>query len=258
MNQISELIHIMQQLRDPEQGCNWHNQQTMNSILPYTLEEIYELVGAVENRNMDNICEELGDLLFHVVYYAQFANEQQAFNFYDVIDKVTEKIRRRHPHVFSTEEPQSSELSWQQIKQQEKTTQANISEHSLLMGVEKALPALMRAYKLQVCAANVGFDWDNVEDVLAKVEEEIRELRQAHQSGDKLAIEEEIGDLLFACVNFARHVRIDAEAALRHGNDKFSRRFAYIEQTLKKNDKCIEDASLDEMEILWEEAKRQG
>jgi ATP diphosphatase len=255
---ITALLETMRALRDPETGCPWDREQTMTSILPYTLEEIYELVDAVERGDAADIRDELGDLLFHVVYYAQIADEQGSFDFNDVVEGADGKLKRRHPHVFGnvkTGSTQVQEAAWEEIKRQERQQQGK-PEAGLLDTVNRVLPALQAAYGLQKKAATVGFDWDGIVPVAEKVEEELGEIRQElHGGADKRRLAEEAGDLLFACVNLARHAGVDPEAALRGANRKFSNRFRYMEARLREEGRRPEDASLDELEALWQEAK---
>lgn len=258
MKEINELIQIMQTLRDPQNGCPWDKQQTIQSILPYTLEEVYELADAIERDDMDGLNDELGDLLFHIVYYAQMASEQGLFDFRKVAGNISVKLRHRHPHLFSdsqlnTVEEQS--LAWEKIKQDERKQRTKST--SLLDEINHAQPAMTRAYALQNRAATVGFDWNETESVLEKIEEEIKELRHEIQSGQSSEkIMAELGDVLFACVNLARHTNINPETALRYTNRKFELRFRYIEQNLTARNQELSDASMEEMEALWQEAKR--
>jgi ATP diphosphatase len=257
---ITALLETMRALRDPETGCPWDREQTMTSILPYTLEEIYELVDAVERGDTADIRDELGDLLFHVVYYAQIADEQGSFDFNDVAEGVDEKLKRRHPHVFGsakTGSAQARSAAWEEIKRQERQQQGK-PEAGLLDSVNRVLPALQAAYGLQKKAATVGFDWDGIVPVVGKVEEELGEIRQELDGGgDRQRLTEETGDLLFACVNLVRHAGVDPEAALRGANRKFSERFRYIESRLREEGRGPEDVGLEELEALWQEAKKR-
>lgn len=261
MKPIDDLLEIMRTLRDPDKGCPWDQQQTIETILPHTLEEVAELVEAIEQNDIPAISDELGDILFHIVYYAQLAEEAGHFNFQTVTEGINAKLRRRHPHVFADSKIDTAEqqsIAWEQIKQRERQqrTNKNDVEVSLLDGISSKLPALIHAHKLQRRAATVGFDWVSIEPVLCKIEEEINELRQEIDNGaDKAKVMDELGDLLFACVNFARHTEIDTELALRKTNRKFTERFKFIEQALAAKNKSLADASLDEMEILWQQAK---
>lgn len=257
MNEINELLEIMRTLRDPQKGCPWDRDQTINTIMPYTLEEAYELADAVDRNDMQGLCGELGDLLFHIVYYAQIASEQGLFDFRQITSRINLKLRERHPHVFAgsrvdTAEEQSVE--WEKIKRGERKQHKNHS--SLLDGINHAQPAMSRAHILQKRAASAGFDWDGTDGVFDKIKEEVLELRNAVQSGrGREVVEEELGDVLFACINLARHTSIDPESALRKTNHKFERRFRYIEQELASAGRDIVDVSLDDMELLWEQAK---
>jgi ATP diphosphatase len=267
-NDIKRLIDIMARLRDPQNGCAWDVEQTFETIMPYTIEEAYEVADAIERGDMDDLADELGDLLLQVVYHARMAEEAGLFAFGDVVHAVTDKMIRRHPHVFGPENARSMTMAkgmWEKVKAQEKADKAKrqleagtINKRpSLLDDVPRAQPSLMRSLKLQKKAATVGFDWSEAEPILDKIHEEIGELREAMQSGDEKHITEEYGDLLFVMVNLGRHLGIEAEAALAGTNLKFSRRFAFIEEKLDQAGKSIKDASLDEMEALWQLAKTE-
>ncbi len=249
---IQELINIMAALRDPDTGCPWDREQTLESIVPYTLEEVYELVDAVERHSMDEIRDELGDLLFHVIFYAHLAAETGAFEFADVVTGVCEKLRRRHPHVFAGQQVDTVEQvkhNWEKIKREE-------NGGDYLGSIARALPATLRAEKLQKRAARVGFDWDNPGLVLAKLEEEIDELKQAMaEAQGHSRLQAELGDVLFATVNLTRHLEISPETALRQANARFEQRFRYIQSTLEAVGDDLESASPERMEELWEEAK---
>ena len=254
---IQRLLEIMAQLRHPTEGCPWDRQQDFATIAPYTIEEAYEVAEAIREDDMAALKDELGDLLFQVVFHAQMAEESGAFSFDDVVEAVSRKMERRHPHVFGDASIDSAEAQtahWEDLKAEERASRGN--EGSELDRIPAALPALARATKLQKRAARVGFDWPQAAQVLDKLEEEIAELRQAletPQDSDHLA--EEAGDLLFACVNLARHLELDAETALRDANAKFTRRFRSIEAALAKQGRTAQDASLAEMDELWERAK---
>jgi len=255
---MNKLLEIMAALRDPMTGCPWDLKQTFNSIVPYTLEEAYEVADAIENGDMQELKSELGDLLFQVVFYAQMAQEQGDFDFADVVDAVSEKLTRRHPHVFADanyEDDEKLHEAWEKSKANERDQLADKDSASVLDGVAKALPSLKRAQKLQKRAARTGFDWPDVEPVFEKLEEEIRELKEAIQQKKADAMFEETGDLLFSCVNLARHIKVDAEESLRAGNQKFERRFNYIERSLNDAGRRFDDCSPDELEALWVEAK---
>lgn len=251
---IEALLDVMARLRDPQAGCPWDVEQTFRTIAPYTVEEAYEVADAIERGDMAALKDELGDLLFQTVFHARMAEEAGRFDFGDVVESITEKMIRRHPHVFAdadlrTAEEQTS--AWEQQKAEERAAKGH---ESLLDDVPVGLPGLTRAVKLQKRAARVGFDWTKAKDVLEKIEEETRELADAMEDAAPDKIEEEFGDLLFVLANLSRHLKVDPEAALRRANEKFIRRFRYIEDALGDR---ISDASLDEMETLWTEAKRK-
>lgn len=262
---ISRLIEIMAALRDPETGCPWDVKQDFASIAPYTLEEAYEVADAIQRQDLDDLRDELGDLLLQVVFHARMAQEEGAFAFGDIVEAITAKMIRRHPHVFGDAEAREAGMAkgmWEKIKAEEKAGKRSRGAGAqrtagLLDDVPVALPALTRALKLQRTAARVGFDWKEAEPVLDKIEEEIGELRETLANGDKAAAEDEFGDLLFALVNLGRHLDLDPEGALRQTNEKFRRRFRFIEEALQDQDRSPDDASLEEMEALWTEAKVQ-
>ncbi len=268
MYTLDDLLHLMARLRDPQHGCPWDLKQTYASIVPYTLEEAYEVADAIERSDFEHLQGELGDLLFQVVYYSQLAREEGRFEFEAVVDSITRKLIRRHPHVFPTGElyapldtPRLDEgqvkQRWEEIKAQERSEKAEPEQLSLLDDVPAALPALSRAAKLQKRAAQVGFDWPDALPVLDKVREELDEVLQAMADNDPAALADEVGDLLFAAVNLARHVKVDPETALRGANGKFERRFRFIEQALRDMGRPIEDCTLEDLDALWGEAKRQ-
>ncbi len=260
-NYMNKLLDIMAALRNPESGCPWDIRQTFKTIIPYTLEEAYEVADAIENGDMNELKSELGDLLFQVVFYAQMAKEQGDFDFDDVVNAISEKLINRHPHVFSNVDCKDEQIlneAWEKSKASERDQQASENRALILDGVAKSLPALKRAQKLQKRAAREGFDWPTIEPVLEKIEEEIQELREAVQHGDQAHIDEETGDVLFSCVNLARHLNVDAEESLRNCNQKFERRFGYIEKTLNQQKKSFKNCSLDELEMLWLEAKNKS
>lgn len=269
MYKLEDLLHLMARLRDPRHGCPWDLKQTYASIVPHTLEEAYEVADTIERGDFEHLQGELGDLLFQVVYYAQLAKEEGRFEFDGVIDGITRKLVRRHPHVFPTgelyaplETPRLSEEDinrrWDEIKAEERAEKADAPQQlSLLDDVPVALPALSRAAKLQKRAAQVGFDWPEALPVVDKVREELDEVLEAMSENDTAAVAEEIGDLLFVVVNLARHLKVDPETALRSANGKFDRRFRFIEQALRQSGRPIEDCTLEEMDALWGEAKRQ-
>ncbi len=264
---ISRLIEIMEALRQPDTGCPWDIVQTFETIKPYTIEEAYEVADAIERKDMDDLCEELGDLLLQVVFHSRIAEEEGKFSFGDVVHAVTSKMIRRHPHVFAASDadtPETVKVQWDEIKAQEKRDRAmrraasGISEDfkaGFLGSVHRTQPALTEALKLQEQAARVGFDWSEPEPILDKIEEEIRELREAMASGNPAKVNDELGDLIFALVNIGRHVKADPENALRGTNTKFRRRFRHIETSLAQSDETLEGATLERMEELWQAAK---
>jgi ATP diphosphatase len=261
MKELERLRFIMKSLRDPEKGCPWDKEQTIESIKGYTIEEVYELVDAIERDDIAGIKDELGDLLFHIIFYSEMADEKGDFNFEEIVKQLNEKLERRHPHVFSDAKAENSEqvkALWEKVKQQERID-AGIQEEQdkrLLDDVAKHMPAIQTAIRLQKRAASVGFDWVNSDDILDKIEEELKELHEAISDKHNIQhITEELGDLMFCCVNLARHCQIDPELALRETNDKFIKRFNYIEETLLKNNKSLQEATLEEMDALWNEAK---
>jgi MazG family protein len=257
---IETLLEIMRRLRDPDGGCPWDLEQNFATIAPYTIEEAYEVADAIQRGDMAALKDELGDLLLQVVYHARMAEEAGHFAFGDVVEAISTKMVRRHPHVFGDAEVADAEaqtLAWEEQKAAERANAAvGDARHSVLDGVARALPALMRAEKLQKRAARNGFDWPDVAPVIAKIEEEIAELRAEIAAGAPAArVEDEIGDLIFASVNLARHLGVEPEKALRQGNDKFERRFHAVEEALGKLGKTPSDATLAEMDALWDAAK---
>jgi len=263
---IRRLIDIMAALRDRESGCPWDVEQTFASIAPYTIEEAYEVADAIARSDWHELRDELGDLLLQVVFHARMAEEAGLFDFGGVVEAITAKLVRRHPHVFGEAKGMDAEgvkRLWSHIKDEERrnraATAAAPAPQGALAGVPIALPALTRALKLQEKAGRVGFDWNDARGVIAKLREEIAEVEAELAGGSPEALSAEIGDLLFAAVNLARHVKSDPEAALRAANAKFERRFAHIEERLAKSGRKPEGAGLDEMEALWAEAKaREG
>lgn len=252
---VAPLLAIMRQLRDPKTGCPWDRQQTLQTLIPYTLEEAYEVADAIEQNDMAELKAELGDLLFQIVFYAQLAEEQHGFNFQDVVDAICEKMTRRHPHVFAdasfaTAEEQTQ--NWELIKQQERQHQ---QERSPFAVIPTTLPALSRARKIQAKAKQLRFDWAGSEGVFAKLDEEIGELKQALTQQSQQQIEEELGDVLFTCVNLARHLNCDPETALRQANRKFTQRMELMLELMVSDDKAIEQMSPDEMENYWNRVK---
>jgi MazG family protein len=260
---LEDLLAVMARLRDPESGCPWDVKQSFTTIAPYTIEEAYEVADAIARADLDGLKDELGDLLLQVVYHAQMASEQSRFEFADVVDGIARKMIRRHPHVFEDpslgEEFMSTDL-WDRIKAEEKAERGNGATSASVLGeVPVGLPALTRAVKLQKRAAKVGFDWPSLAPVLEKAEEEIAELKDAvadkKSGGPQERIVEEFGDFLFVMANVARHLGVDPEAALRAANAKFVRRFESIETALAAEGRRPEDATLEEMNTLWDAAK---
>ena len=267
---LDDLLYLMRRLRDPEHGCPWDLEQDFASIVPHTLEEAYEVADAIAQADYPHLRDELGDLLFQVVYYSQLGEEAQHFDWHAVVDGITRKLVRRHPHVFpdgnlrtppGSVQIDSAQIKrrWEEIKAEERAAKPSAPEQlSLLDDVPSALPALSRAQKLQKRAATAGFDWPDMAPVLEKVAEELDEVRQAVAEQDLAAVAEEVGDLLFCVVNLARHLKIDAETALRDGNTKFERRFRFIEARLAEHGESVEQAGLGRLDQLWDEAKRSG
>jgi len=267
---MQQLLDIMAQLRNPDGGCPWDLKQDFRSILPHTLEEAYEVADAIESDDRMQLRDELGDLLFQVVFYCQLAREEGSFEFADVAQTMADKLIRRHPHVFGPEAhggahgEKTGETAmdadkvlerWESIKQDERNAK---QQHSVLDDVPIALPAMQRSAKLQKRAANVGFDWPDITPVLANMAEELEEVQQAFASGDKDHTLEELGDLMFACVNMARHLKQDPEQVMRAANAKFERRFRFLETQLLEAGEQLENVSLERMDAGWDEAKAQG
>lgn len=254
---IIKLLEIMACLRNPDGGCPWDLEQDFSTIAPHTIEEAYEVADAIERGDMDELQDELGDLLFQVVFYAQMAKEENLFDFNDVATRIADKMIHRHPHVFGNSEANTADDVaygiWEEQKDKEKKRKG---AESILDDVTRALPAIMRAQKLQKRAARVGFEWPDALDVLDKLEEEIAETRQAIKNKDQDEIHEEIGDMMFCVVNFGRMLGVDCETSLRDTNNKFERRFKGIERALKTLNQKPEDTSLEQMEELWQEQKR--
>ena len=253
MNKFQELVDIISALRDPETGCPWDAKQTPESLVPNFIEELYEVVEAIEEQDDEALCEELGDLMLHVVFQVQIAHEKKAFEMEDVLGAIVDKLVRRHPHVFgdvSVADAEGVKMNWEHIKRVEKT-----DRESVLDGVPRSMPALIQAHRTQEKAASVGFDWPDLPPVLGKIDEERDELYEALDAHDAEAIREELGDLLFSVVNLSRKLNIDAEAALKDATRKFYRRFRYVEAQYSKTD--IHEASLEELESHWETAKNQ-
>lgn len=256
---MDKLLKIMEKLRDPKYGCAWDVEQTFETIAPYTIEEAYEVAEAIEQNDMDALKDELGDLLFQAVFHARMAEEEGYFKFSDVVDAISDKMIRRHPHVFGDENYRDADeqtIAWEEQKAKER---ANKDQKSILDGVTIGLPALSRAVKLQKRAARVGFDWPETSQVIDKLNEEMAELSaeliKNQQDQDK--IEEEFGDMMFVYANLARHLKIDPEKALRRANSKFTKRFNKIEQHIENKNKSFDQYSLDQLEELWTKAKEE-
>ena len=266
--QLEDLLYLMARLREPEGGCPWDLQQDFASIVPHTLEEAYEVADAIEREDYAHLPSELGDLLFQVVYYSQFGVEQQLFDFSTVVHSITEKLVRRHPHVFPDGQlrgrVQAAHINsaqvkerWEEIKQQERAELAEPEQQgSVLADIPLGLPALSRALKIQKRASSAGFDWQSLTPVLAKVDEELQEVREAIASGEAAAISEELGDLLFATVNVARHLNINPESALRAANSKFSERLQHVEQQAHAQGVALDECSEAQLDALWNLAKQ--
>ena len=254
---FDKLVSIMARLRAPD-GCPWDREQTFDTIKPYLLEETYEVMEAIDTRDWPELAQELGDLLLQPVFFAQMASEAGHFRIEDSLDAINEKLRRRHPHIFGDTEARTADdvkKRWDQIKAEEKQAKGE-SPKLLLDSIPRSLPALVEASHISSRAARSGFDWDNAEQVLAKLEEELHELAEARQQASQEEIEGEVGDLLFVLVNLARFVKVDPEQALRKSNAKFRRRFAHVETALQARGKTLPESDIKEMEELWQEAKR--
>jgi len=254
---IEKLRWIMSELRNPETGCPWDLKQTFTSIIPHTIEEAYEVVDAIEQEDFTELEKELGDLLFQVVFYSQLGAEEKRFDFDSVVSAICEKLIRRHPHVFSSSDFQSDaevKANWENEKAKERQQKNNDSNLSILADIPRNLPALSQAAKIQKRCAHVGFDWHNIDDVFAKVEEEVLEVK-AELHRDDTALAEELGDLMFAVVNLCRHAKQDPEALLRQANNKFTKRFHGVEAQVNNSDKSFEQHSLDELEAFWQQVK---
>ncbi|MCC5854005.1 MAG: nucleoside triphosphate pyrophosphohydrolase [Alkalimonas sp.] len=254
--QMDDLLAIMARLRDPEQGCPWDIKQTFRSIVPYTLEEAYEVADAIERQSYDELKDELGDLLFQTVFYARIAEEEGRFQFKDCVQAICDKLVRRHPHVFADTTVGDADQvlqNWEALKSEERKASG---QHSVLDNIPAAMPALSRAYKLQKRCANVGFDWSDVNGAWDKVKEEVAEVEEL--PADSPALAEELGDLLFALVNVIRKHKLEPEGVLRQANNKFERRFRAVEAELAKLGKTPQQSDLIEMDALWEKVKRQA
>ena len=256
---FEDLLQIMQRLRTPETGCAWDLEQCFETIAPYTIEEAYEVGDAIARGDMKDLADELGDLLLQVVFHAQIAKDEGHFSIEDVTQAISEKMIRRHPHVFGNESQRSADAqtsAWEEIKAAERATKTATDE-SALAGVAAALPALMRSEKLQKRAARTGFDWTDPKDIFSKLEEEMGEVKDAIEEADADHIEEEVGDLLFVAVNLARRLSVDPEVALRKANSKFERRFRAMEQIAPNGVSGFGDLDLDAQEALWVAVKRE-
>ncbi len=246
---FDNLVKIMRQLRNE---CSWDKVQTFDTIKAATLEETYEVIEAIDDKNYDELKNELGDLLLHILFHSVIAEDKNLFNINDVIDSISDKLVRRHPHIFSdvkVENNKDIERNWETIKMSE-------GRDSILEGIPNALPELQKATRMQEKVSKIGFDWENKEDVWKKVIEEIEEMHESEKSGDKELLEQEMGDVFFALINYSRFLGINAENALRRTNKKFLNRFNYIEQRLKENKKTIVETDLEEMDKYWEESKK--
>jgi MazG family protein len=261
-DRFQQLVEIMRRLRAPD-GCPWDHEQTFDSIKPFTLEETYEVLDAIDRRDWPNLTEELGDFMLQAVFYAQMAEEQQLFNIGDALDAINQKLVRRHPHVFGDGSAKTADevlRIWGDVKAAEKAKAAEKRDQGkpagILSGVPRALPALVEAQQIASRAAGVGFDWQNPEQVIEKLHEELAEFDQARRNASLSEIEDELGDLFFVLVNLARFVKVDPEQALRRTNAKFRQRFGYIESQLAEQGKTLADSNIQEMEALWQQAKR--
>lgn len=277
MYSLQDLLYLMTRLRDPKTGCPWDVKQTYSSIVPHTLEEAYEVADAIRQQDWPHVEEELGDLLFQVIFYAQIGQENAHFNFDSIVNILVEKLIRRHPHVFpegtlNSERdplisPEESEVQgrWESIKvaekaDQEQKTDSIVLASELMADIPLALPALTRAQKIQKKASSVGFDWQEIRGVIDKIQEELQEVEDEIEGADAQRLQHEVGDLLFAVVNLSRHLKVDSEQALRETNERFQQRFTHVEKSLAKDGKIMsrstEGATSQEMEAAWEEAKR--
>lgn len=262
MQSIEMLIEIMRALRDPKSGCPWDLEQDFQSLIPYTIEEAYEVADAIERNDVDDIKSELGDLLFQIVFYSQLAKEKNAFDFNDVVRSISEKLTRRHPHVFAdakVKDAAEQTKEWEKIKQKERAAKAEntFTSLSILDDVSRTLPSLMRSEKLQKRAAKEGFDWLNINDVMTKVREEVTEVQQELDNKviDNEKLEDEIGDLFFSCINLSRHAGFGAEQCVRKANLKFERRFRALEDLVHKREQQVHQLKANELEKLWNEVK---
>ena len=255
MDNLYRLVNLMQLLRDPECGCPWDNRQTFASLIPYTIEEVYEVVAAIDKQDFSLLREELGDLLLQIVFYAQMAREQDLFDLDDVAKSISDKLVRRHPNIFE-DKVEPGKATWDDVKETERRAKDTPGLNTLLEDIPDALPQLLRAWKVQERAARVGFDWQEARPVLAKIAEELGELEEAlaaSEGQDRLT--EELGDLLFSAVNLGRHLNVSAEEALRKSNEKFMRRFRHMEKRMAQQGKSLAKCSMEEMEQAWQAAK---
>lgn len=262
-DEIQRLVSVMAALRDPESGCPWDLAQTMSSLTRYTIEEAYEVADAIAGGEPDEICDELGDLLFQVVFYARLGEESGDFTLQDVARAIADKLERRHPHVFAGQQPgDASQLNvqWEAIKASERAGKARTEGALLLDDIPSGLPSLKLAHKMQKRCATVGFDWPHAAPVMDKVREELDEIQQELEASERnqAAVEEEIGDALFAMVNLARHCGVEADTALRKASHKFANRFNGVEELARSQQQTLTDMSLEEMEALWQQVKRQS
>ncbi|MFT6352975.1 MAG: ATP diphosphatase [Neptuniibacter pectenicola] len=266
---VDDLIYLMSRLRDPDGGCPWDLKQSFASIVPHTLEEAYEVADAIERQDWTHLNDELGDLLFQVIFYAQLGHETERFDFSTIVSNLVTKLVRRHPHVFpdgTLHSPPAERAltddeikqNWETIKQQERDGKEARGESRVLDDIPQALPGLTRAVKLQKRASQVGFDWNDAELVLDKIEEELAELREAIQSGNQASVADEMGDVIFAQVNLARHLGVHPEEAVRGTNQKFERRFGFVEDQVRASGKAWSDFSLDQLDQFWDQAKALG
>jgi ATP diphosphatase len=258
LSNTQRLLEIMVRLRDPERGCGWDIKQDFYSLIPYTIEEAYEVADAIERDDWDDLRAELGDLLLQVVFHSRIAEERKLFDFEQVAESICEKLQRRHPHVFAGTKfacDAERKQAWETAKADERQKKSG-SDGSVLSGIAVNLPALVQCEKIQNRAAGHGFDWPEVEPVFEKVHEELEEVKDAWMSGDQAHIQEEIGDLLLVAVNLARHLKVNPEIALKESNRKFSRRFRYIEAQVAKSGRQLRDCELEELDAFWHEAKK--
>lgn len=254
---VNDLLDIMQSLRDPLTGCSWDKVQTFQTIAPYTIEEAYEVADAISRGDMPELCDELGDLLLQVVYHARMAEEQNSFEFNDVVEAICKKMLRRHPHVFGNDEQiKRGKQDWESFKQQERAAKGLQEDSSAIANVAPGLPPMLRARKLQKKAAKVGFDWSKISAVMEKLTEELHELNaEIIKSNNKDSIEDEIGDLLFSVVNVCRHASVDAEVALQKANNKFEQRFRLMEDLIKRQGENLQSLSEQRLDGYWKQAK---